>query len=181
MVPGPVRHGTRAVGALAVHGQVDQAGELTGEVGHVYPRPAVDLGRVLPGQQRDAQPGSQPRRGHLGTSWPLPTTVIPPSDTTNPRALSCSLSTPTSAPSGTSTFLSMIASRITACRPMIVLCRITDRSTVDQLLTRTPGDSTDSRTVPPHTMTPLLTRLSSARPTRSPESCTNFAGGCDGT
>jgi len=30
-------------------------------------------------------------------------------------------------------------------------------------------------------MTPLLTRLSSARPTRSPESCTNFAGGCDGT
>jgi len=30
-------------------------------------------------------------------------------------------------------------------------------------------------------MTPLLTMLLIARPTRSPESCTNLAGGCDGT
>ena len=74
-----------------------------------------------------------------------------------------------------------MASLTTACRPMIVLCRITDRSTADQLLTRTPGESTDSRTSPPDTMTPLLTRLSMARPTRSPESCTNFAGGRLGT
>ena len=46
-----------AVGTLAVHGQVDQPGQLAGEVGHVYPGPAVDLGRVLPGEQRHAQPG----------------------------------------------------------------------------------------------------------------------------
>ena len=62
-----------------------------------------------------------------------------------------------------------------------MLCKITARSTVDQLFTRTPGDSTASRTVPPDTMTPLLTRLSSARPIRSPESCTNLAGGWEGT
>ena len=35
------------------------------------------------------------------TGWPLPTTVMPPSDTAKPRARSCSLSTPTAAPSGT--------------------------------------------------------------------------------
>ena len=58
---------------------------------------------------------------------------------------------------------------------------ITARSTRDQLLTRTPGDSTDSRTRPPETITPLLTTLLIARPTRSPLSCTNLAGGCDGT
>src|SRR5215471_14816219 len=102
-------------------------------------------------------------------------------DTTNPRSLSCSLSTPMTAFSGTMTFLSMIAFLITACRPTTVLCSSTERSTVDQLLTRTPGESTDSRTRPPDTMTPLLTMLSMARPTRSPESCTNFAGGWDGT
>src|SRR5215475_6545639 len=135
MVPGPVRHRPRAVGALAVHGQVDQAGQLAGQVGHVHPGTAIHLRRVLAGQQGDAQPGSRPGCGHLTTSWPLPTT----------------------------------ASLITAFRPITVLCRITERSTVDQLLTRTPGDSTDSRTVPPDTMTPLLTRLASARPTRSPE------------
>jgi hypothetical protein len=64
---------------------------------------------------------------------------------------------------------------------MTVLCKITERSTDDQLLTRTPGERTDLRTSPPDTMTPLLTRLSSARPSRSPSSCTNFAGGWDGT
>ena len=48
--------------------------------------------------------------------------------------------------------------------------------------TRTPdGDSTEFRTSPPETMTPLLTTLLIARPTRSPASCTNLAGGCDGT
>ena len=74
----------------------------------------------------------------------------------------------------------MIAFLTTACRPILVLCSITDRSTVAQLFTRTPGESTDWRTRPPETMTPLLTRLSIARPTRSPASCTNLAGGSDG-
>src|SRR5260370_32383417 len=44
--------------------------------------------------------------GHGGTTCPLPTTVIPPLDTTRPRARSWFLSTPTVAPSWTTTFLS---------------------------------------------------------------------------
>ena len=40
------------------------------------------------------------------------------------------------------------------------LCSSTDRSTVAQLLTRTPGESTDWRTRPPEMMTPGLTMLS---------------------
>src|SRR5215813_8534610 len=174
-VPWPVCHRAGPVRALAVHGQVHQLGQLAGEVADVHTRAAVHLGRVLPGEQR------HPELGHRGTSWPLPTTVMPPADTTKPRARSRSLSTPTLARSGTTTFLSMIASRTTAWRPMTVSSRMTDRSTVAQLLTRTPGESTELRTSPPDTMTPLLTRLSSARPTRSPESCTNFAGGWEGT
>ena len=58
---------------------------------------------------------------------------------------------------------------------------MTDRSTLAQLLTRTPGESTELRTRPPDTMTPLLTRLSAARPTRLRSSWTNFAGGWEGT
>jgi hypothetical protein len=63
----------------------------------------------------------------------------------------------------------------------LVLCSSTDRSTVAQLFTRTPGESTDWRTRPPEITTPGLTRLSIARPIRSPASCTNLAGGSDGT
>jgi hypothetical protein len=58
---------------------------------------------------------------------------------------------------------------------------ITDRSTVAQLFTLAPGQSTDLRTSAPDTITPLLTRLSIARPTRSPLLCTNLAGASDGT
>src|SRR5208283_1659216 len=164
-LPRPVGHGVRAVLALAVHSEVDELGQLTGQVLHVHARAAVDLGRVLPGEQ--GHPEAFSRRllrragpGHKVTAWPLPTTVTPP---------------------GTSTFLSMIAFRTTACRPILVLCRMTERSTEAQLLIRTPGESTDSRARPPETITPLLTRLLTARPTRSPVSCTNFAGGTEGT
>src|ERR1035441_7624876 len=64
---------------------------------------------------------------------------------------------------------------------MQVLCSSTARSARAQLLIRTPGESTESRTSPPETMTPLLTTLLIARPTRSPSLCTNLAGGCEGT
>src|SRR5438876_8120382 len=63
---------------------------------------------------------------------------MPPADTTNPRDRSCSLSTPTVAPARTTTFLSRMAFRTTARRPIRVLCRITDRSTRAQLSTWTP-------------------------------------------
>ncbi len=43
--------------------------------------------------------------------------------------------------------------------------------------TRTFGDSTERRTVPPDTMTPSLTIESTADPRRSSKSWTNFAGG----
>ena len=122
-----------------------------------------------------------PAVSYRDTVCPLPTTVMPPGDTVKPRARSCSGSTPTEAPSGTMTFLSMMAFCTTAWRPTCTLCRSSEVSTRDQLLTRTPGDSTHCRTRPPETITPLLTRLSIARPTRSPLSCTNLAGGSDGT
>src|SRR5712691_10090919 len=181
--PVPWLMGNRAgpVGPLAVHGEGDQAAELARQILDVHPGPAVHIRRVLPGQQSHRELAPRTAGGHSGTSWPLPTTVMPPSETTNPRAWSCSLSTPTCTPSGTTTFLSRIASLTTACRLIRVLCRMTARSTVDQLSTRTPGHSTDLRTSPPETMTPLLTRLDSARPTRSPLSCTNLAGGREGT
>ena len=107
--------------------------------------------------------------------------MIPPSDTTNPRARSRCLSTPTVAPSATTTFLSRTAFSTTACRPTLELCRITERFTRAQLSTRAPGDSTELRTSPPETMTPLLITLLTARPVRAPSSCTNLAGGCGGT
>src|ERR1035438_8287237 len=184
LTPGLVRDRVRAVRTLAVHGEIDQRRQLAGQVGDVHARAAVHLGRVLPGQQRDAQSvssGPVSSSPHGMTSWPLPTTVMPPAETTKPRALSCSLSTPTWAHSGTVTFLSMIASLITAWRPILVLFSSTERSTVAQLFTRTPGESTDWRTRPPEMTTPLLTRLLIARPVRSPSSCTNLAGGRDGT
>src|ERR1700677_740447 len=192
LVPRLVRDRADAVRALAVHDQIHQRRQLAGQVRDVHAGPAVHLGRVLAGQQRDPErprgglpdaraPGDTELARHGRTSWPLPTTVMPPAETTKPRALSRSLSTPTCAHSGTVTFLSMIASLITAWRPILVLCISTDRSTVAQLFTRTPGESTDCRTRPPEITTPLLTRLSIARPTRSPDSWTNFAGGSDGT
>src|SRR4029077_8010323 len=176
-VPGPGRDRVRAVRALAVHGEVDQRRELARQVGDVHAGATIHLGRVLAGQQRNPEFGVS----HGTTSCPLPTTVMPPAETTKPRARSWSLSTPTCAHSGTVTFLSMIASRTSACRPILVLCSSTDRSIVAQLFTRTPGESTDWRTSPPEITTPGLTRLSIARPTRSPASCTNLAGGSDGT
>src|SRR5208282_4865046 len=95
VVPGLVRDRPRPVWPLAVHGEVHQAGQLPGEVLHVHARPAVDLWRVLPGQQGHVEPARRAGEGHGGTSWPLPTTVMPPADTVKPRARSRSLSTPT--------------------------------------------------------------------------------------
>src|SRR5216683_7634949 len=178
-IPRAVRDRVWPVGPLAVHGQVDQVAQFPGQVLHVHAGAAIDLGRVLPGQQGDVDLAEG--RGHGVTSWPLPTTVMPPAETTKPRARSWSLSTPTTALSGTTTFLSRMAFSTTACLPMVVLCMMTDRSTLDQELIRTPGDRTELRTKPPETTTPLLTTLLIARPMRSPVSCTNLAGGCDGT
>ena len=91
-VPGLVGDCSGPVGALAVHGQADQAAELAGQVLDVHPGAAVHVRRILPGQQRYRE--SRAVGGHSGTTWPLPTTVTPPAETTNPRAWSCSLSTP---------------------------------------------------------------------------------------
>ena len=57
---------------------------------------------------------ADPPRAQGVTTRPLPTTVTPPLDTTKPRARSCSLSTPTMAPSITTTFLSKIVFSTTA-------------------------------------------------------------------
>ena len=60
------------------------------------------------------------------------------------------------------------------------IVQITARFTRDQLSIRVPGDRMELRTRPPETMTPLLTMLLTARPTRSWSLCTNLAGGCAG-
>ena len=70
--------------------------------------------------------------------------------------------------------------RTTARRPTSTPSISTDRSTDAQLCRCTPGESTDSRTAAPETITPFDTMLSIALPTRSPSSWTNFAGGCEG-
>src|SRR6185312_12330514 len=187
--PGNPRHGPDRGGLL--HDE-----PVCRRAGHDRPgRPRTLRGRrSAPHQPRLPAPVGRARRpvvvsgrgergAHGSTTRPLPTTVIPPSDTVNPRSVSRSMSTPTVAPSPTVTFLSRIASRTTARRPIRTLCSTTARSTHAQLSTRTPGDSTDSRTSPPDTITPLLTTLLTARPTR-PESLssrTNLAGGCGGT
>ena len=80
-----------------MHGQADQAAGA-GQVLDVHPGAAVHIRRVLPGQQRYRQ--SRAVGGH-SVHLTLPTTVTPPAETTNPRALSCSLSTPIWTPSGT--------------------------------------------------------------------------------
>src|ERR1700677_23481 len=121
------------------------------------------------------------RDHHQGTIViPLLTAVTPPADTTKPRVLSWSLSTPTPAPSATVTFLSRIAFSTTARLPMCALCRSTDRCTLARLPTRTPGESTDSLTCPPEMITPLQMTLLTARPGRSSWSGMNLAGGSDG-
>ena len=107
---------------------------------------------------------------------PLPTTVMPLSETVNPRARSSSSFTPTCALSGTTTFLSKIARRTMARFPMVTLDKITESLTLAFSLTRTLGDSTESSIEPPETMQPGLTIESNARPRR-----VNFAPGiCTG-
>ena len=64
------------------------------------------------------------------TSWPFPSTVTPPSLTVKPRSRSATGSTPIENPSGTITFLSMIALRTTAPLPMVTLSSSTERSTL---------------------------------------------------
>src|ERR1039457_3921026 len=90
-------------------------------------------------KRRPAWPtqGTATRHGRI--TCPLPTTVIPPSDTTTPRARPCFFSPPPVAPASTTTFLSRIAFSTTARRPTRELCRTTARSTRAQLCTCTPG------------------------------------------
>jgi len=148
------------------------------------PLPATARSRRRPAEAGRCRPPPHSVIGDDGngaTTRPLLTTVTPPADTTNPRARSCSLSTPTVAPSKTATFLSRMAFSTTAWRWTRELRKITARSTRDQLSTRAPGDRTELRTSPPDTITPLLTTLLIARPTRSPSSWTNFAGGWEDT
>jgi NAD(P)-dependent dehydrogenase (short-subunit alcohol dehydrogenase family) len=70
----------------------------------------IDVNLLLPGGA--TRTGMTPCQGR--TTCPLPTTVTPPLDTTKPRAQSRSLSTPTMAPSWTTTFLSRMAFSTTA-------------------------------------------------------------------
>ena len=81
------------------------------------------------------------------------------------------------APSGTTTFLSRIAPRTTACRPTWTPCMSTDASTCAHECTWTPGESTERFTDDPETTDPGDSRLSRAVPTRPAEPCTVRAGG----
>src|SRR5262249_51136621 len=143
---------------------------------------------TLPPGSAHPDPGTLVPQGHGNTTsttgfgpgqttacWPLPSTTIPPGLTWY-RCRSRSASTPMCAPSGTTTFLSRIALRTTEPLPIRTLSITTLPSTYDPASSRTPGDSTELRTVPAETTTPLETIDSWAEPLS-----TNFAGGdCGG-
>src|SRR5699024_4788860 len=117
-------------------------------------------------------------RAHAASTRPfLGTTVTPSAVMVNPRASSCSRSTPTVAPSATTTDLSRMARCTRACRCTSTPSISTDPVTCDQEWIRTSGESTEELTSPPETTTPGEMIESVACPTRSPDRCTNFAGG----
>ena len=71
----------------------------------------------------------------------------------------------------------MIALRIWQFWPMRTSGRTTERSTTERSSTRTPENSSDSRTVAPEMMAPPETSELIAMPRRPSSSSTNFAGG----
>ena len=97
-------------------------------------------------------------RTPAGISTSLPTSVRPSSHAHSPpRGVS---PWPTTAPSPTRTYLSRIARSARARGPITVSAMTTESTTSAPRSTRTPGNSTDRRTVP-ETRQPFATRLSS--------------------
>jgi glucose-6-phosphate dehydrogenase-like protein len=98
---------------MAAHGGWHDPNPRAGK--DVTPRRPVGRSRLSASLDRlRYRGGHRPRRRHGAITCPLPTTVTPPGDTVSPRARSCSLSTPTVAPSRTTTFLSRMARSTTA-------------------------------------------------------------------
>src|SRR5690606_28145384 len=129
-------------------------------------------GRARRGVAHDAGRG----RAHA-TTVPLGTTVMPDSVTVNPRARSCSGSSPMRACSPTTTVLSMIARWICAWRCTWTPSMSTESETDDHECRYVPGESTEPTAVAPEMMTPGETIESAACPRRPRPACTNFAGG----
>ena len=76
----------------------------------------------------------------------------------------------------------MMALRTTAPWPITTSCMITEFSTTAWGWTRTPGETTEDRTVPPEMMLPAQTIESSAVPVpASGPWSTNLAGGIVGS
>src|SRR6202011_44833 len=88
----------------AIDADVDQPGQLPAQVFDVNAGAAVDVRRVLAGEQ-----GPLPASATL---WPLPITTTPLLESVN-RCSSRPASTPIRVPGGSSTFLSMMAWRTT--------------------------------------------------------------------
>ena len=91
---------------------------------------------------------------------------MPDSVTVNPRARSCSWSSPIRARSGITTFLSMIARWIWAYRPTSTSSMSTESVTWAHECARTPGERIEPLTVAPETTTPGDTIESTAWPSR---------------
>src|SRR5262249_8796729 len=98
---------------------VDQPPQLARQVLDVNTRAAVDVGRVLAGEQRDL---------HASTVAPFGMTTTPPAETVK-RSPSASGSTPIVAPSAMRTLLATIARRTTALRPTSTPCMRTESVT----------------------------------------------------
>src|SRR5690606_13025163 len=98
-----------------------------GHAGQGSPTVGTHVGR--PGGRARARPRAPGAAAQGSTTVPLGTTVTPDSVTTNPRATSCSWSTPTRARGWTTTFLSRIARCTWACRPMFVPSMTTESLT----------------------------------------------------
>ena len=166
--PAPRRRPRRRPEAVDAH--VDQPGQLPAEVLDVDAGAAVDLGRELPGEQRDPRGSRHPTRLALADDDD-PALGDVNARGRRPGRRRCRRR------AATATFLSMMARRTTAPRPTTTSSMRTESSTRAPESTRTPGESTDRRTVPPEMITPALTIESSAgRSARAPRRRTWPAG-----
>ena len=133
---------------------------------------AVDVGRVLAGQERDA------RASGADTRSPLPTTTIPPGETTKRLPVVLEVDAELCARLDHDVLVDDRVPHDRVLADVDAVACSTEPSTWRREWTWTPGESTDRRTIPPETITPAQTIESTAMPVWPGSSNTNFAGGC---
>src|SRR5262249_42886737 len=144
------------IGPPAVDGEVGELRQFARQVLDVHAGPAVDVGRVLAREERDlhlTRERCRPCRSRRRRPARRRTGDCPPPRRRRP------------------------ARRAPAARPATTPCMRTEPTPSAPVCPRTPGDTTERRTVPPEMTTRAQTSELSACPTRPGSSKTNFAGG----